>query len=84
MKNDMPGNEPPEEENVPFKSEEEIELEALAKNDPDEAVHLTPLTATEENKLQDPDDAVHKTVSPHNVENNLDNHADPDELVHGQ
>lgn len=84
MNNDKAGNQPTEDENVPLKSEEEIELEALAKNDPDEAVHLTPPAATEENKLQDPDDAVHKTITPLNVENNLDNHADPDELVHGQ
>ncbi|MFN0081725.1 MAG: hypothetical protein ACKVOM_04340 [Ferruginibacter sp.] len=84
MKNDTVGNETPGDENVPLKSEEEIELEVLAENDPDDAVHLTPPTATEENKLQDPDDAVHKTVTQHNIGNDLDNQADLDELVHGQ
>ncbi len=84
MNNDKTNSQATNRENVPLKSEEEIELEALAKNDPDGAVHLTAPMATEQNKLLNPDDAVHTTVTQHIFENSLNSHVDPDEVVHGQ
>lgn len=84
MNNNIASQQPDEEENLPLKSEEEIELETLASEDADEAVHLIQPTLTEENKLHDADDAVHKTVTPHTFEEGLEKHSDPDELAHGQ
>ncbi len=84
MNNNTDGEKPDEEQNIPLKSDEEIELEKLAIEDPDEAVHLTPTIVTDENKTEDADDAVHKIITPHTFEEDLEKKVDPDELAHGQ
>ena len=84
MNNNKGGQQPDDEENLPLKSEEEIELEALAKEDPDEAVHLILPIVTDENKFEDADDAVHKIITPPTFEEDLEKQTDPDELAHGQ
>jgi len=60
------------------------EVEKIAEQDPDEAVHLNTPTIFEENKLHDADDAVHKTVTPSIVAEDINRQIDPDDTVHGQ
>ena len=60
------------------------EVEKIAKQDPDEAVHLNAPVISEENKLQDADDAVHKIVTPSVAAEDIYKNIDPDDAVHGK
>ena len=60
------------------------EVEKIAEQDPDEAVHLNTRTISEENKLHDADDAVHKTVTPSVVAEDINKQIDSDDAVHGK
>ena len=60
------------------------EVEKIAEQDPDEAVHLNTPTISEENKLHDADDAVHKTVTPSVVAEDINKQIDSDDAVHGK
>ena len=74
-----------QEEIIPAQEKRLIEeVEKIAKQDPDEAVHLNAPSLTEQNILHDADDAVHKTVSPTVGAEDFNKNIDPDDAVHGQ
>ncbi len=74
-----------QEEIIPTEEEKlKEEVEKIAEQDPDEAVHLNTPTISEENKVHDADDAVHKTVTPSVVAEDINKQIDPDDAVHGK
>lgn len=73
-----------QEEIIPAEEKKnEEEIEKIATQDPDEAIHLKTPTVSEQNKQHDADDAVHKTVTPSVVAEDINKQIDLDDAVHG-